>query len=788
MKQFQSMLCLALCFALFLAPACLADGGGESEALRLLEQGDFAQAAQAFKELDAMEQSREYMLYASARQYEQDGYFEQADTLYAQIPGFLDSDAHKQALVIDDRMYEYRDALALQAQGDTEGAARIFRALGEYMDSAARLDALSEALRPGLEQAYQDASALYAAEDYQGAMQGFSDIQGYKDSLILMLDAQLKWQEQTYAQAKTWEQEGKIQEALALYEALDNYRDSAQRASEIALPAKEEYASDNWYYYCDDVSGLYGYMDAQGNMMIRPQFATVLNFSEGRAMVLSEDGESFFIIDERGELCFEANPVPKDGFETIFQQGRMPFLSEDGLLGYYDRDGHVAIAPVWADADLFCEGLAAVTNADGKMGYIDLDGRVVIEPWYDFATNFNDGRALVTDSFENCAFWVIDKQGKEVGETVWYDIAPYQNGLAAVLGEHERFGYMDVNGDLVIDCQYSDAGRFWSDLAAVQWEESGLYGLINRRGETVVEPKFQRARMCSNTLGFALKDDHYGLIDGEGNWIVPAAYDDIWALFDPELALVEKDGRCIYIDKTGREVKSWKFLSEAEPDPTPIPTPKPTPTPTPKPTHEPDILDVIDPVLKKGMNGQGVRVLQEQLVKKGFLKEKPDGYFGANTEKALKAYQKSKGEERTGTITHFDDLLWSLRNKDIDVVDRVMTYLGKVSWYDVNKSESAYRFEIQNADRFRTIDSVTLAIYWVDSNDKAHYSSRNFLNWTFNVKVKPSDIQYTDYVRLPMDMAHLYAAVYQVHYTDGRYGYVDKGDLIYSQWDWDEGC
>lgn len=52
------------------------------------------------------------------------------------------------------------------------------------------------------------------------------------------------------------------------------------------------------------------------------------------------------------------------------------------------------IAPQYEDAQVFCEGLAAVKK-DGKWGYIDTTGQVVIPFQYDQAYHFNEGKALV---------------------------------------------------------------------------------------------------------------------------------------------------------------------------------------------------------------------------------------------------------------------------------------------------------------------------------------------------------------------------------------------------------
>lgn len=72
------------------------------------------------------------------------------------------------------------------------------------------------------------------------------------------------------------------------------------------------------------------------------------------------------------------------------------------------------------------------------------------------------------------------------------------------------------------------------------------------------------------------------------------------------------------------------------PSPTPVP-PAATPSPVPAPTQEPTRL------LKKGMSGQDVRRLQEELVALGYLDDKADGVFGGNTQDAVVLFQAVNG-------------------------------------------------------------------------------------------------------------------------------------------------
>jgi len=71
--------------------------------------------------------------------------------------------------------------------------------------------------------------------------------------------------------------------------------------------------------------------------------------------------------------------------------------------------------------------------------------------------------------------------------------------------------------------------------------------------------------------------------------------------------------------------------------------PEPTPPPTPEPTK---------PTLRRGSSGTAVKELQQELQKLGYDvgKSGADGKFGANTEKAVKAFQKDHGLTVDGVV------------------------------------------------------------------------------------------------------------------------------------------
>jgi len=98
---------------------------------------------------------------------------------------------------------------------------------------------------------------------------------------------------------------------------------------------------------------------------------------------------------------------------------RTLFQAPDGLYGFLDEQGNAVIAPIYAGARSFSEGVAQVESVENgirKTGFIDEQGNLVIPMAYNYAMSFQDGLAPVCigASWVGGKFGCIDHQGREV--------------------------------------------------------------------------------------------------------------------------------------------------------------------------------------------------------------------------------------------------------------------------------------------------------------------------------------------------------------------------------------
>lgn len=128
------------------------------------------------------------------------------------------------------------------------------------------------------------------------------------------------------------------------------------------------------------------------------------------------------------------------------------------------------------------------------------------------------------------------------------------------MGKDYRWGYIDREGNMVIEPQYHAAWNFHEGLAAVKVDWAR--GYIDREGKYVVELKYQYAGPFRDGKAKVMLDDVWEYIDHEGKKVGDAEpekmVDDTVAPEEPTpMAKGKKFG---YVDAEGKFVIKPKFI------------------------------------------------------------------------------------------------------------------------------------------------------------------------------------------------------------------------------------
>jgi len=237
----------------------------------------------------------------------------------------------------------------------------------------------------------------------------------------------------------------------------------------------------------------------------------------------------------------EENNNESDSEAVITSEKLLAPVCKDGKWGYIDQTGILVIPCQWDDACDFSEGLASVKK-NGKWGYIDKYANMVIPIQLRYASPFQDGIARVDGERNGLAFpYYIDKMGSILNSSEWRCRGRFSEGLAAVVGPNDKWGYIDREANIVIPMKYARAGDFYEGLAPVQ--------------------------NYTRFLGIMTSGD-YGYIDKSGNLKIPHIWRGAYAFHEGFARVESVAGGYQFIDKTGKPISNtrWQFAGDFSED------------------------------------------------------------------------------------------------------------------------------------------------------------------------------------------------------------------------------
>lgn len=145
---------------------------------------------------------------------------------------------------------------------------------------------------------------------------------------------------------------------------------------------------------------------------------------------------------------------------------------------------------VYEGHESFSEGFAQIKSGN-LWGYIDIALKVAINPQYNYVFPVSEGFALVKKEQELYFIRMASAPRVQWNDKGYEDAAPFSNGRALVK-RNGLYGYLSnsLKNKEEIPCQYEEAFSFHPCYPYAVVKLDGKYGMINKSGETVVEPMF----------------------------------------------------------------------------------------------------------------------------------------------------------------------------------------------------------------------------------------------------------------------------------------------------------
>ena len=248
--------------------------------------------------------------------------------------------------------------------------------------------------------------------------------------------------------------------------------------------------------------------------MIEPIYIWASSFENGIARVRHGDKNCY--INYKGEIISEEEADRMSGF---YKGGLSKALgSVISRQGYMMPNGDIIIKPASSD---FSEGLGkyehqAKDMSYYKFGFMDEYNNVVIAAQFDEVEDFSEGFAAVCYDGKWC---FVNKQGKFVFDKQFKECWGFHEGLAKVKLD-DRIGYIDTIGNFLIEPQYFEGSNFSDGLAFVQKDKNGYLGYVDMENNMVIPPKYDCLGIFKEGLAFAGRDKKYGLINKKGEYLI----------------------------------------------------------------------------------------------------------------------------------------------------------------------------------------------------------------------------------------------------------------------------
>lgn len=307
------------------------------------------------------------------------------------------------------------------------------------------------------------------------------------------------------------------------------------------------------------VDGKWGYINETNEMVIEPQYDDVSVFFESGYAGVSIDGK-FALINSTGQIIRKTE-YEYAGVSSTYTVEDTKFgepsncnglvqksIYEDfGLLRFYDQNtnqcglmntlGEVILAPDYTNIFLPCEFIGEGPG------------------WGDHGTGF------IMVEKEEYMYGLVSQTGEIIMEPFESYGIPFGEKELAVVMIDGKFGYINTDGEIVIEPKYEHAGLFAANGLAYVCENSdgGKYGYIDTHGKYVIDVQFDRVDdFCPLGVAWARQGDKTGLINEEGEFVFDStggSIDLYSGVFGNELIQVIYEDKTVYVNSSGETVK-----------------------------------------------------------------------------------------------------------------------------------------------------------------------------------------------------------------------------------------
>lgn len=224
-----------------------------------------------------------------------------------------------------------------------------------------------------------------------------------------------------------------------------------------------------------------------------------------------------------------------------FQCNGLAIVQFKEKYGIINLQGQYVVPPKYDSMDPFSEHRAIVMDEEG-FHVMDEQGNILTSKAYRFLSDYQEGRAKATIELKGIErYGYLDLQGREVIPFQYQSASDFKEGKAVVQMEKGKYALIDLEGRILQIYPYAFVGDLGEGLLAFQVEENEKYGFIDLKGNIIILPKYTGVQPFTEGRSIVNMGedyiDKYGLIDKYGHFVLLPIYDDMYLLRNQRIAI-----------------------------------------------------------------------------------------------------------------------------------------------------------------------------------------------------------------------------------------------------------
>lgn len=294
-------------------------------------------------------------------------------------------------------------------------------------------------------------------------------------------------------------------------------------------------------------------------------FKTDVGYKTTDGKYIADFNGKIIYVDRKYKYCKE--------FHDDFAIAVLAYSDSDARYALINSKSEDILPPIFEGLELIVNGVYKF-KLNGKYGLVDSKGNILLQNLYEGIGKFEDNLACVSiiDTFNNYKLYgYIDSSGKEILPTVFEFIGKRHDKYSVIMsnGVWELFNVDNHNRTRIPKASYVGPlqnGLFKINIGGDYLEqgkvEGGSWGYINQNGEVVIEPIYEYAYNFSEGLAAVKQNGKYGFIDKDGNTIVPFEFDEVESSFEDGQAKLVKEDLVYVFNKAGEQIDSHMKSSD----------------------------------------------------------------------------------------------------------------------------------------------------------------------------------------------------------------------------------